>query len=87
MINVLCAGSYRGTFRGTDGTERAYEKVMLTYTENGNYPKIVGVNPDVYQDALQQNDGKPLSKAKEVKFFREERYGKYPVAKIEVTKE
>lgn len=82
MIKVISAGSYKGKYQ-----DKEYEKVMLVYSVNGQYPKCEGVDPLVYAKAVEENDNKPLSRAKEVRFLREERYGKYPITKIEVIKE
>lgn len=72
-MKVLAVGQYDGKFE-----DKNYTKVMLVVSNNGQYPQLVAVNPEVYQEA----GGKLIGK--DVNLLYQYSYGKYKVSKIEV---
>ena len=78
MMKVIAVGQYDGTFKNKSGEDVNYSKVMLTVSENGNYPKLIAVDIPVYQNS----GGKLLGK--EIELLYVYNYGKMKVNQIKV---
>lgn len=72
-MKVLGVCQYDGKFE-----EKPFTKIMMVVSDNGRYPQLINVNPEVYQATGGKLQGK------EVNLYYENRYGKYRVSKIEV---
>lgn len=71
---ILAKGEYTGEFNG-----RPFTKVLLVYSENGQYPKMISVDKDVYETA-EAKHGNLLNKDVEMSY--QEHYGKFKVSEI-----
>lgn len=74
MRKILSKCEYTGKFNDIEFT-----KVLLVYSENGQYPKLIAVNKDVY-DKAEERHGKLVGR--DVEMYYEESYGKYKVSEI-----
>lgn len=78
MLKVVAVGQYDGELKNSKGETIKYSKVMLTVSENGNYPKLVAIDIPVYQEA----GGKLLGKNIEIEY--KYLYGKMKASRITV---
>lgn len=72
-MKVLSVAQYNGEYN-----DKPYTKIILVVSDNGRYPQMVSVNPEVYEAAGGKLGGK------EINLLYESAYGKYRVGKIEV---
>lgn len=76
MRKILAKGNYAGEFNGI-----AFEKAVVIYSENNQYPKMESIDKGVYEMA-EAKYGTLVGKDVEMNY--QERYGKYKVVEIKV---
>lgn len=74
MRKILAKGEYTGEYNGI-----TFTKVLVIYSENGQYPKMESIDKAVY-DYAEAKYGTLLNK--EVEMSYQEYYGKFKVSEI-----
>lgn len=72
-MKVLSACQYDGEYDG-----KKYSKVMLVVSENGQYPKLIGIDPRLWNEA----GGKLVGR--EINVLYEQSYGKFRASKLQI---
>lgn len=80
MFKILSAVGYSGVFKDSKGIEHPYSKTLLVVSQNGNYPRLINVENEVFKNCI-DNYGKDILN-RDCDLLGKYEYGKYKVKEI-----